>query len=193
MTTETQSVIAVAGSEFIKFGCPHCGYRSGYTLLSGNGSAVWKCGSDACSKTCGILAEGITKSCIGFGDVYPELQAHPRRGIPSHGRPDKRPEGGGEFFRSRGIGRDSCSCFVCGAKGVPYLSNIAAFVQCKAAGERVVAMFSQGARLDYRKREPDRVQVKIGACDMHITNLEKLDELMLDGIITQARIAEARA
>ena len=191
MTTQTVPVIAVSGIEFIEFGCPHCGYRSGTSPISGHGSAVFKCGSADCGKISCILAQGITKSSIGFGGFYPELQAHPRRGIPSHGQPDKRPEGGGEFFRSRGIGMDHCSCFVCGTKGLVYLSNIAAFVQCKEAGERVVAMFSQGARLDYRAHEPDRVQVKIGACDEHLSNLERLDTLTRDGIITKARITSA--
>lgn len=194
----TETVIAVSGAELQKFGCPHCGYRSGYSHMSSGGSTVWRCGSDECGEACCVLSEGVTKSRIGFGDVYPELQAHPRRGIPSHGRPDKRPEGGGEFFRSRGIGLDDCTCFVCethdrDGRGHCMLHNIAAFVQGKEAGERVVAMFPRGARLDYRDFEPDRVQVKIGACDSHLSNLEKLNELTQDGVITEARITEARA
>jgi hypothetical protein len=36
------------------------------------------------------------------------------------------------------------------------------------------------------------VQVKIGACDSHLVNLQKLDELTRDGVITHARINEAR-
>lgn len=198
MATETQSVIAVSVKELQEFGCPFCGYRSGYTPISGGRAAVWTCGSEECGKTCCVLGEGITKSTIGFGDFYPELQAHPRRGIPSHGRPDKKPDSEGEFFRSRGVGLDNCTCFVCGThdrdgKGHTMLNNIAAFVQGKEAGERVVAMFSQGAWLDYRDFEPDRVQVKIGACDSHLVNLQKLDELTQDGIITADRINEARA
>jgi hypothetical protein len=114
--------------------------------ISGGGAAIWACGSEECGKTCCVLAKGVTKSTIGFGDFYPELQEHPRRGIPSHGRPDKKPENEGEFFHSRGIGLDNCTCFVCGThdrdgKGHTMLNNIAAFVQCKEAGERVVAMF----------------------------------------------------
>lgn len=73
------------------------------------------------------------------------------------------------------------------------LNNIAAFVQCKEAGERVVAMFPQGAWLDYRDYEPDRVQVKIGACDKHLPNLQKLYELTREGVITNAHINEALA
>lgn len=198
MSAETQSVIAVSVKDLREFGCPYCGYRSGYTPISGGGAAVWTCGSEECGKTCCVLGEDVIKSTIGFGDFYPELQAHPRRGTPSHGRSDKRPGGGGEFFYSRGIGLDNCTCFVCethdrDGKGHTMLNNIAAFVQGKEAGERVVAMFSRGARLDYREFEPDRVQVKIGACDSHLANLQKLYELTQDGIITVDRINEARA
>lgn len=205
MVTETQSVIAVSVAELREFGCPHCGYRSGYTPLSGGGAAVWTCGSEECGKTCCALAEGVTTSPIGFGDLHPELQVHPRRGIPSHGRPDKRPDGEGEFFQSRGFGLEwNLLCFCCGARdkehrledpdqhGNGLLHNIAAFVQCKEAGERVVVMFSRGARLDYRDSEPDRVQVKIGACGTHLSNLQRLHELTKDGVITSTSINEAR-
>lgn len=190
------AVIAVSVTELNQFGCPHCGYRSGSTPLSFGGAASWRCGSNECGKTSCILAEGLTKSPIGFGDFYPALQDHPRRGIPSHGNLDKRPSPFSEYFRSRGIGLDACTCFVCGTndrtgRESGYLHNIAAFVQCKEAGERVVAMFAQGAKLDYRVFEPDRVQVKIGACDKHLTNLQKLDELTKDGVITAEMIKVA--
>lgn len=196
MATGTQAVIAVSVVELREFGCPYCGYRSGHMPVSCGGSAVWKCGSDECGKACCILGEGIQKSKIGLGGLFPELQAHPRRGISSHGRPDKKPEDGGEFFRSRGIGLDCCACFVCGTndrdgQGHTMLNNIAASAQCKEAGERIVDMFSHGAWLDYRDFEPDYVQVKIGACDKHLPNLQKLHKLTLDGVITKARIGEA--
>ncbi len=181
---EKNSVIAISVIEFNKFGCPYCGFRSGFTPTSYGGAAVWQCGE--CGKTCCVLGEGIVKSSIGFGgNFYPKLQAHPRHGIPSHGRPDKKPENGGEFFHSRGIGYDTTpGCFVCGGnKGLYH--NIAAFVQCKEAGERVVAMISRGTYLDYRDFEPDRVQVKVGACKIHLSNLQKLHDLTKkDGIIT---------
>ena len=70
------------------------------------------------------------------------------------------------------------------------LNNIAAFVQGKTAGERVVAMFKTGARLDYRDYEPDRVQVKIGACNRHKANLERLDGLTSDGVLTQDMVTQ---
>lgn len=194
MTTKNVP-IAVSFKEVEQFGCPHCGYRSGYSPISVSGtSVVIVCGE--CGKSFAALADGVTKSSIGFGDFYPELQAHPRQGIPSHGKPDKRTEGGGEFFSSRGIGLDSCTCFVCkthdrDGQGHTMLNNIAAFVQTKEAGERVVVMFPQGARLDYREHEPDRIQVKIGACNAHLPNLQKLDELAKDGILTQEMVTAA--
>lgn len=184
-----EGTIAVAESEVAQWGCPHCGYRSGYTPISGGGAAVWSCG--ACHRSCIILADGITVSPIGMGDDHPTLQDHPRRGTPSHGTPDAQPVEGGEFFRSRGIGLESnLTCFVCGNKE-GMLNNIAAFVQTKDAGERVVAMFTAvngGARLDYRDYEPDRVQVKVGACDQHQSNLATLDRMCGDGRITPESI-----
>lgn len=189
-------ILAVSSESVVQWGCPYCGYRSGYSPISGGGTSVVVCGE--CSRSFAVLAPGVLKSTIGFGELYPELSEHPRKGTPSHGTQDKRPEGGGEFFRSRGIGLDSCVCFVCGTsdrdgKGHCMLNNIAAFVVCKEAGERVVAMFAQGARLDYRKHEPDYVQVKIGACDAHLPNLKALDELTgkADGVITAQMIQEA--
>ncbi|RJQ28064.1 hypothetical protein C4565_04220 [Candidatus Parcubacteria bacterium] len=167
-------VIAISQFALSQWGCPHCGYRSGYMPIQVGGSAMWICGE--CQKRCAVLADGITRSKIAVGApaYYPELQPHPLEGTPKHGRPDKKPVGGGEYFRSRGIGLDETpGCFVCGGSTKLH-SNIAAFVQCKEAGERIVKMFETGARLDYREHEPDRIQVKIGACDKHFRNLEML-------------------
>ena len=188
-------IIAVNVIEMKKYGCPYCGFRSGYSQISGGGASVWVCGE--CNKTYVALAKGVKKSPLGIGSgeitVWPVLQAHPRRGTPAHGSPDKRPEGGGEFFRSRGIGLDATpGCFVCGGKD-GLRNNIAAFVQCKEAGERVVRMFKAGARLDYREYEPDYVQVKIGACKTHLKNLKLLHELVTkaNGILKAEMIAKA--
>jgi hypothetical protein len=193
MNDQENLVIAVSAKELNEFGCPHCGFQSGHVSISGGGSAVWNCGGEDCGKSCCVLSQGVTESTIGFDGFNPRLQDHPRRGTPRHGKPDKRPEGGGEFFRSRGIGVDNTpGCFVCGG-GFDLRHNIAAFVVTKEAGERVVTMLEMGARLDYREQEPDRVQVKIGACNHHLPNLERLNELTRhDGIITSQRITEAR-
>lgn len=190
--SQKSEAIAVSVTEVRKYGCPYCGYRSLHNRFSIGGTSLLECGE--CGKSFYVLAEGHVKS-----DTVPpvELQPHPRKGTPAHGRPDKRPESGGEFFRSRGIGLDLCTCFICGTNdrtgnGHSYLHNIAAFVQCKAAGERVVKMFQRGARLDYREHEPDRVQVKIGACDKHLENLKELHRLIAkDGVITQEMIAQS--
>ena len=172
----TLNIIAVSFAEVEKFGCPHCGYRSHHREMSGGGATTWNCWG--CGKGCVILGRCMTKSPIGFGDgtttIYPELQQHHRRGVPSHGKPDKQPEGGGEFFWVRGIGLGQTpGCFVCGGPKRLY-NNIAGFVQCKNAGQRVVKMFKTGARLDYRAYEPNWIQVKVGGCDQHKHSLNQL-------------------
>jgi hypothetical protein len=192
MTNETQKIVAVSGTEHDEFGCPYCGYRSGYYRLSCQGTYCWECGE--CNKGCAVLADGLTKSVIGFGEdkYYPDLQDHPRRGIPKHGRSDERPAGGGEFFRSRGIGLDTTpGCFVCGGETCLH-HNIAAHVRTKAAGERILDMFQTGAWLDWRERSPDYVQVKVGACETHLPNLSYIHSLVEDGILTEDIVKAAK-
>ncbi len=175
--------------------------------MSGQGAMSWTCGE--CGRGCFVLAVGIGVSPFGIGmrdgtTVYPEVQEHPRKGIPKRGRQDKQPDGGGEFFGARGIGMDKTpGCFVCGGKrtlepGRKYKmslhTNIAGFAQCKDAGVRIVEMFKgKGCWMDYRDFEPDYIQVKIGACKEHLDNLRKLMNLTreADGIITDAMIKAA--
>jgi hypothetical protein len=194
--SDPTEIIAVSAEDLEKWGCPHCGYRSGSSMMSGGGSATWNCGE--CQRTTVALAPGINRSTISFGGeerLCPELQPHPRAGTPAHGQPDIRPDEGGEFFHSRRIGLDHTpACFVCGGDSPRMRSNIAAFVRTKEAGERIVGMFDQvrgGARLDYRNHEPDRVQVKVGACDDHLKRLEFLGSICQDGRITEERIQAA--
>jgi hypothetical protein len=155
------------------------------------GAGVWSCGE--CGQSCIALAEGLTAIPESWVDDRGKpIEKHPREGVPAHGRPDRKPEAGGEFFRSRGIGMDYVDCFVC--PDVQSLRsrthrtlqhNIAGFVECREAGERVVKMFGRGARLDYRESEPDRVQVKIGACDDHLPRLRALDHAVREaGVIS---------
>lgn len=73
-------IIAVSDSEAYDFGCPHCGGIFGTSPVSGGGSRIWRCAD--CWETSIYLADGITKSTIGIGSHYPELQPHPRRGQP---------------------------------------------------------------------------------------------------------------
>lgn len=75
---KNDGIFAVSNNEFKQFGCPTCGGIFGSSNLSGNGAAIWNC-SD-CNNTCIILADGVQISPFGIGDIYPELQEHPRRG-----------------------------------------------------------------------------------------------------------------
>jgi len=181
-----------------QWGCPYCGFRSAARHVSSRGTACVTCGD--CNKGYMIVADELDKATIGVGsgkpgsDVYyPTVQEHPRKGKPKHGRPDEKPEEGGEYFSSRGVGTDRTSCFVCQSNREDMQSNIAAFVQCKAAGERIVTMFGSGARLDFREFEPDYLQVKVGACNQHVKRLRRLHSLTSDGRITEERIEQARA
>lgn len=107
-------------------------------------------------------------------------------------------------FMPRGIGYDVCpGCFVCGAKkrnetSNEYLNNIAAFVASKAQGEEIVTWFSNGlgtgARLDFRQHEPNWIQVKVGACDIHLPQLQKLYEMTaVYGVIRKQDILDVMA
>lgn len=183
-----KKVIAVSLGSFKLWGCPYCGYRSGCTPVSFNNSIVFECGE--CEKLSVVLCNGASGSSIGLGEdkEFPKLEKHPREGTPAHGRADIRPESGGEFFQSRGIGVDyTPGCFVC-SQEAKFHHNIAGFVCTKEAGERVVKMFIQGALLDFRENEPDRVQVKIGACNKHFGNLKKLNELVKEEEIITAEM-----
>jgi hypothetical protein len=99
----------------------------------------------------------------------------------------------GVRFASRGIGFDRTpGCFCCGGDPGLY-SNISGFVTSKEDGEKVITMLEYGARLDYRSYEPDWIQVKIGACEQHLPNLEKLMSLTrLEPVITAKKITIAR-
>lgn len=78
-------------------------------------------------------------------------------------------------FNPRGIGgaNERTICLCCAHKAG---HELAGFVKNKEAGEIVTKMFLTGAWLDFRPREPGWVQVKIGACERHIQNLQKMEE-----------------
>ncbi len=73
--------------------------------------------------------------------------------------------------------------------------DMASFVENQEAGKRVVELFeTEGSKafLDSRPSEPNRVQVKIGACKQHLPNLQRLRELTkASGTITREMIQEA--
>ncbi len=176
------------------WGCPLCGFRSGRTPISQGPFAVWSCGE--CNKGCVIYCGDLPmpdtyNGSSEWGNSPIKLESHPRAGIPARGRADVRPEGGGEYFYPRGLGKDYCpGCFVCGGEEGLY-NNVAAFVNTREAGERVLALFdNKGVRLDYREHSPDRIQVKLGACEDHINNLEAISHLRK--VITADDIKRAR-
>jgi len=80
----------------------------------------------------------------------------------------------------RGIGKNwGLGCYVCCADDDTILYNDCAFfVPSRETGEAIEQMISIGAWLDYRETEPNWIQVKIGACDAHLSNLQKLIELV---------------
>lgn len=81
------------------------------------------------------------------------------------------------MYTPRGIGFNWIPCFVCGGEDTSLKSDMAAFVENKESGEKVVELFKSSgfyAKLDYRDFEPDWVQVKIGACKDHQNILEDL-------------------
>jgi len=179
--------IAVNWRDARAYGCPYCGYRSSSSHISCGGCSVATCGD--CRGVFHVLADGLEESAVSSkGEGHPKLQDHPRAGIPSHGRPDRHPE----FFYSRGVGMDHTpGCFICGGEAGLH-ANISGFVQCKAAGERVITMFETGARLDYRDFEPDYVQVKVGACEKHKGALEALHQkTKCCGVISEDIIKKA--
>lgn len=102
-------------------------------------------------------------------------------------------------FAPRGIGLDMCpGCFVCGVldegsfRAKAMMNNISGFVASREQGEAIAGWFKAGAWLDYREHEPTWLQVKIGACDKHLPNLQKLQELTSAyGVIRQADITDA--
>jgi len=171
------NIIAISWAEFNAYGCVNCGCEDVFnpTGISGGGGAFAKCGE--CSTEFYIVADGLKKS---NWTNCPEVQTHPRVGIPKHPyiKPDLKPEGEGEFFSPRGVG-----------------SDLAGFVKSKEGGERIVRMFEVVLRrkvttwLDYREHEPNWIQVKVQPEDC---DLEKLCELTSsDGIITIDKIKQS--
>jgi hypothetical protein len=102
----------------------------------------------------------------------------------------------------RGIGRGWVVCFCCKAevsldgKSETLRHDMASFVENYEEGMKIRGMFlSQGSNcfLDYRDCEPHRVQLKLGACDNHLRNLESLCNSLIDQVITAEKIAAAIA
>ncbi len=103
-------------------------------------------------------------------------------------------------------------CFVCGSSngyriesdGLHYdcagagQPDMASFVGSHANGLRVQALFvEQGfyAFLDWRPREPNWVQLKLGACEKHVRYLSLLADMVgpLDGLIDTAVVTRLKS
>ena len=167
-------MIAISDSDRREFGCPYCGCDT--ALVSGSfGGGTFPVSCIECKKNYVVLADGISRSTMGFGtnkkDIngkiifeYPVLSEHPRKGISAHKyvAPDVKPENG-DYCSPRGVGYD-----------------LACFVKTKMAGERIVEMVKEfedkgvSCWLDYREHEPNWIQVKF-------STKEKIREYFLDG------------
>ncbi len=102
-----------------------------------------------------------------------------------------------EKFFSRGIGKEwELPCFVTGAPPESewdMKQTLSAFVESRESGERIVRMFNGLARVDYRPRDPDWVEVKVAALPEHIEALKTLHRLTRVGkTITPEIIAQAK-
>lgn len=178
--------IAINKTQFLMHGCPNCGCNSMRPgNITGGGCMYGTCRE--CSTTYVVLEDNIINSPVGFNtgkyddlghDIfeYPIVQEHPRTGIPWHPwvPEDPRPENGGEYWKSRGIGYD-----------------LSGFVKSKAAGERLLEMVKEvlgvenpTSWLDYREFEPEWIQFKFQKEEF---DLDKLDKISRDmgGVVTK--------
>lgn len=97
------------------------------------------------------------------------------------------------MFRSRGLGLNRYPCFLCGhIPNWQYQADMAAFIapdlvrvlqfpdEKPIVSHPILDFFSDLdilANLDFRTHEPNRVQLKLGACAGHKPNLELLGYL----------------
>jgi hypothetical protein len=130
----------------------------------------------------------------GIGALYRSMEEIKKFEIES----EDKERGAHLKFGTRGIGLDVVPCcFVCGGTerhegSNHYLNNIAAFMASKADGETAVEWFAGRARLDFREREPNWIQLKVGACDAHMDNLKALAKATgRYGVIRKADIGDA--
>lgn len=165
--------IAISLEDFEAFGCPYCGTTIHRRHTSSGGTHHLSCGDSDCGRSFVIEVKELI-SGMGFssddGNSYehPIVRKHPRYGIPTtpFKAKDVRPEGmDADFFISRGVGYD-----------------LAGFVKSKEAGNRLLDKMKEVLEtetlkswLDFREREPSRIQLKIQSSEF---NLEKLDEMV---------------
>ena len=185
-------MLAIHYSDFEKFGCPNCGCDSAIrgSFIS-YGETTGTC--QHCKMQFYLLPDGRgTANCqIGTGRVdangksileSPIVCTHPRKPYPAwhYEKPDVKPNGGGEYWKPRGIGYD-----------------LSGFVKSKQAGERLLETVKKilgkdnpETYLDYRESEPNWIQFKFQKSEF---NLEKLYDLTQEtGIITEEIIKECK-
>lgn len=187
-------MLAISISDFEEHGCPNCGCDTAMAgRISGGGVTTGTC--EECKLCFAIMADRMEKSSMGFGTgrknpdgtdevEYPVRIPHPRAAIAKHAYqwPDPRPKGGGEYWKSRGIGYD-----------------LSGFVESRQAGERLLEMVKSvtgkekpDSWLDYRPREPKWIQFKFQPSEF---DLERLDRLSQEnnGVLTTAILKQALA
>jgi len=175
-------IIAVSSSSFDQWGCIQCGSDSVYNSRGVSGVATVPAKCKECDTEFVLLSHGLTKSNLGFGHpaVYPKLHKHPRIGIPKHQylKPDVVPE---EY-------------------------DLAGFVKSQLVREQFLKMFSEiivegenkngtycfvfGKKtiwLDYRKSEPNWMQLKIGYYSEYMKNIDSLSLLTTNIITTKKK------
>lgn len=96
-------------------------------------------------------------------------------------------------YRPRGIGLSWLPCYICGGtNGGDAQPDMAAVVSSEGDGQKVLDLFTSAgcvASLDTRRAASGRFQVKVGACEDHLTNLRVLaDRTAHDGLISRERI-----
>ena len=89
--------------------------------------------------------------------------------------PDVRPEGGGEYWESRGAS----------------VSDVSGFIKSKEAGQRLLRFVKYVLEkdeietwLDYREREPEWIQFKFSAEEFDVNKLDELSRAN-NGILTE--------
>jgi hypothetical protein len=166
-----------------------CGCKS-----TGNGTlphplTVKQCSLHAKAEALRTMLLRIEHAVYGVSDDYVELFADDVKELISD-TIDPKAE---YIFRPRGIGLDlTPGCYVCGGEQKMY-NNISGFVASRTDGQLIKHLFATGARLDYRDHEPNWIQVKIGACDTHLPNLQHLYAFTSDALkISRHMIEESK-
>lgn len=159
-------------------GCPFCGCNYITSHMQGGGCMPGEC--KECGKSYVVVSDTLDEISIKINGKSPMIVDHPREVFKAHDLaiPDNPPkEENAEWFNSRGVGYD-----------------LAGFVKCKAAGERIDAMVQEvleiergehsDSFLDYRIDEPLWIQYKFKEHEFDVKMLDKKTK-EAGGIITK--------